>query len=194
MAQCSYQDCETKLYARGWCIKHYTRWQRYGSPETVRLVKYTSPEEAFAARTKRDDNGCLIWTGSKNPNGYGQMRVKGKLTQVHRWAYEKANGAIPDGLVIDHVCYTIACSNVEHLQAVTPKQNSENPSGLSKNNTSGYANVYWNKRGQKWKMGVMHGRRYIGGGSYPPYELHVAAFRARLLRNELHTNNLQDKV
>lgn len=37
-ATCTIEGCENKELARGWCSKHYWRWQRHGDPEAqVRL-------------------------------------------------------------------------------------------------------------------------------------------------------------
>jgi hypothetical protein len=35
-ATCEIEDCEAKVWARGWCAKHYRRWQRTGDPRTIR--------------------------------------------------------------------------------------------------------------------------------------------------------------
>lgn len=32
-AACQIQGCEKQCVARGWCHRHYKRWQRYGDPE-----------------------------------------------------------------------------------------------------------------------------------------------------------------
>ena len=29
---CSIDDCTARHYARGWCRKHYNRWERNGTP------------------------------------------------------------------------------------------------------------------------------------------------------------------
>lgn len=29
---CSVVECGSKPFCRGWCVKHYTRWQRHGDP------------------------------------------------------------------------------------------------------------------------------------------------------------------
>jgi hypothetical protein len=35
---CSIEGCETGAAARGWCRKHYNRWQRHGDPN-VTLIR-----------------------------------------------------------------------------------------------------------------------------------------------------------
>jgi hypothetical protein len=29
---CAVDECQAVVLARGWCVKHYTRWKRYGDP------------------------------------------------------------------------------------------------------------------------------------------------------------------
>ena len=52
-------------------------------------------------------------------NGYGRLRVNGKNSMAHRWAWEKVNGPIPDGLTIDHLCFNRACIEPAHMRIVT---------------------------------------------------------------------------
>lgn len=65
---------------------------------------------------KNDETGCLIWTGYRNPKGYGSISISpGKPGFAHRVAWELENGAIPDGLCVLHRCDMPACCNVGHL-------------------------------------------------------------------------------
>jgi hypothetical protein len=72
---------------------------------------------------------CLIWTGTKNKQGYGviNFRVsKGKQGGglVHRFAYELAFGeGSAAGLSVDHLCGVPLCCNPTHLEAVTVGEN-----------------------------------------------------------------------
>ena len=74
-----------------------------------------------------DDNGCWVWQGYIDRNGYGRIYDRtappGKRTEwVHRVSYSHFNGAIPERHEIDHTCQNTACMNPEHLDAVTKTQ------------------------------------------------------------------------
>jgi hypothetical protein len=66
--------------------------------------------------------GCWIWQKAK-AQGYGQTCHHGKVWGAHRWYYTQAKGPIPPGMWIDHLCRVKACVNPEHLEAVTPGEN-----------------------------------------------------------------------
>ena len=68
-------------------------------------------------------NGCVMWTGKLNNNGYGLVSVKGKWRLSHRVIYSLRNGPIPAGKVIMHKCDTPACCNTDHLKIGVQKDN-----------------------------------------------------------------------
>lgn len=80
-------------------------------------------EDRFAAKYVIAPSGCFEWKAAKSKGGYGVFRVGSSQVKAHRWAYERANGPIPEGLVIDHLCRNTSCVNPDHLEAVTIRAN-----------------------------------------------------------------------
>lgn len=77
---------------------------------------------------ERADRGfrtpCWICNRAKR-RGYARMSVNGRPNvAVHRYLYERANGPVPVGLELDHLCRQRDCVNPEHLQPVTTAVNS----------------------------------------------------------------------
>lgn len=189
---CTVSGCTSKHYARGYCSPHYQRIKSTGTvgDRPIEVKHRYNPEATFEGRTEWRGNH-LIWTGTADSNGYGAITVDGSKVQVHRYAWERVNGAIPEGLVIDHICFTPPCVNVKHLRLATSKQNNENKSGLQSNNKSGHRGVSWNKDRNKWAARVEHSGRVYQVGYFA--DLDEAAEAVRLKRLELFTHNLLDR-
>lgn len=93
-----------------------------GAPTTLEwLFDQCSPEP---------NGGCWLWTRSVCMSGYGRVQVAGKLQGAHRAASSLANGAIPDGLQLDHLCRVRCCINPDHLELVTAAENTRRGIGV----------------------------------------------------------------
>ena len=109
------------------------------------------------------ETGCHAWTGSKR-RGYGEVRLNGRKHPAHRLFWIGANGPIPDGMNVDHICWNKSCVNVEHLRLATPSQNNAYLRGAKRDNTSGHRNVYWDESKRRWRTVVdKDGKRYRFG-------------------------------
>ena len=82
-----------------------------------------TPQERLLRRVSVDGNGCWLWTGHINHNGYGTLWYLGKTTRAHRLSHEVHVGPIPTGLQIDHLCRVRRCVNPAHLETVTSREN-----------------------------------------------------------------------
>lgn len=127
---CSVDGCEKDARHIGLCLSHYKRYNRYGDPLAGSTNHYKDPEDAFNERTEENKStGCIEWTGSKDAKGYGQLRINRKAVKAHRYAWERVNGKIPDGLLIRHKCDNPRCVNIEHLETGTHKDNVDDMDG-----------------------------------------------------------------
>lgn len=134
---------------------------------------------------------CWLWTAYRNPDGYGKFKYEGQPRLAHRISYEWANGTIPAGMMLDHICHTRACVNPSHLRPVTNKQNQENPPGPPRTNSTGALGVYRKKRDGRYQARVVHNGRTTNAGTFTTLE--EAAEAARQLRLLLFTHNELDR-
>lgn len=124
---CIVENCEEKHAAKGYCSKHYVRFRRNGNPLVVKNI-HGDDQERFLSYCEMDESiGCLVWTGTKNPNGYGQICINGKTVYTHRYSYEFYHGPIPLTLQVHHSCNRghLSCVDPRHLVVGTHRQNME---------------------------------------------------------------------
>lgn len=81
-----------------------------------------TPESERFWRFVEITDGCWLWTGTKS-NGYGRFTImmasgRRRPTGAHRFAYKLMVGPIPAGLELDHLCFTPACVNPDHLEPI----------------------------------------------------------------------------
>lgn len=73
-------------------------------------------------------NGCWLWPGHHERNGYGltswcDSAGRQRRTTAHRLAYILTLGDIPQGYTVDHLCRTRSCVNPAHLEAISHREN-----------------------------------------------------------------------
>lgn len=70
-------------------------------------------------RSAPNEYGCIIASGRTDRDGY----VFWGRTRAHIAAWTEANGPVPDGMVLDHLCRQRACCALHHLEPVTQSEN-----------------------------------------------------------------------
>jgi len=116
---CSVERCDHgSPIVNGLCTVHYQRMFRIGTTELPSIA------ERFWSHVVTMPNGCMEWTGRIDRKGYGRVTVNSEHLAAHRFAWELANGPIPDGLHMRHfVCDNPPCCNPEHLLPGTHADN-----------------------------------------------------------------------
>jgi hypothetical protein len=89
--------------------------------------KRRSLEERLISKTVvTDDGDCHWYLGARSDKGYGVIsrggRGEGQI-YAHRASWEIHYGAIPDGLIVMHMCDVPYCVNPKHLVLGTHAQN-----------------------------------------------------------------------
>lgn len=96
----------------GWVKGQPLRYLR-GHQNRRHGQQYREEERGFSTR-------CWVWLGYITPDtGYGKIGRR----YAHRIYFEQANGPIPEGLVIDHLCRVRECVNPAHMEVVTNREN-----------------------------------------------------------------------
>src|SRR5690625_1858229 len=153
------------------------------------MAKFGDPRlpERFWAKVSRSGE-CWLWNAAKAA-GYGRFVIDGRMQGAHRVSYAALVGPIPQGMQVDHKCWTRACVNPEHLRLATNAQNGQNRSGSYSN--SGNRGVYWHARDRKWIAHARLNGEYYHGGSFDGLEEAKAA--AVALRSRLFAYSDADR-
>lgn len=99
---------------------------------------WSKVDKSGPVATLRPDLGpCWLWTAGKS-SGYGVFYLRhGQPVRAHRWAWEEANGPIPEGLELDHfACEVPACVNPTHVRPVSPRENQLRSNSISARNAA----------------------------------------------------------
>lgn len=154
-------------------------------------MKYSAEDtQRFWAKVAKSP-GCWNWNASKK-KGYGCFYFEKRIHSSHRVAFEIANGPIPAGMLIDHICHNRGCVNPNHLRLATTKQNAEHRLGAQGNNhSSGVRGVYWHDRNRMWRGIVTHNQKPILVGYFRTVVEAEAAVVSK--RNDLFTYNNADR-
>lgn len=97
--------------------------RKLGRPTRTRAQVIDHLAENFEV----DDNGCWVWTGRLQSEGYAAMTWKQDgiyhIPGGHRVVLHAIGQPVPRDKVVDHLCRNRACINPDHLEVVVQREN-----------------------------------------------------------------------
>lgn len=92
-------------------------------PDAIIQERVAEVAERLAGKTVMDANGCHLWTGYTQPNGYGWLSIRGHKIAAHRAALIVSGVDVPRHMDVCHKCDVRNCINPAHLYVGTRRQN-----------------------------------------------------------------------
>jgi len=134
----------------------------------------------FQDKLRRDENGCLLWTASITERGHGRFNVGGEVVRAHRFAWEMANGPVPDGFQVRQTCGVKSCVEVTHLELV------EEPRRRKP------ADLFWEKTRPDEESGCLLWTATMSSDGYGAFHLKGKQIRAHRFAWELKYGSIPE--
>jgi hypothetical protein len=122
---CSIENCGKKVFARGWCSRHWHRWRYHGDPLKGGTANGEPLQYFQETILTYEGNECLTWPYATNSAGYAHMYVDGRTQLISRLICSEVYGPAPPNHEAAHECGKghLACVAKRHLSWKTPVSN-----------------------------------------------------------------------
>lgn len=129
-ALCSIEGCGKPAKCRGWCARHYGRWQRLGDPLAGRAAQGEPRRWLEKISNSPEVEHCILWPFAVGSAGYGVFVEGGKHVYAHRTVCEMEHGPQPPGdNHAAHRCGNRLCVNRKHLRWASRSENEQDKIG-----------------------------------------------------------------
>lgn len=135
--------------------------------------KRSTPEQ-FWRRTRSARNGCRLWLGQRDRDGYGRLWWHGRKARAHRVAFFLTHGRWPNP-ECRHTCDRPPCVLDEHLVEGTHAQN------IAERNARG-----------RTARGFRNGRAKLRAHQVAAIRRSAAGLRAAARKYGLHHTTVRD--
>ena len=133
--KCTIDGCDRVHSGRGYCLKHYKRFVKYGDPFGG-STDWGAAQDFIRAAVLAGTDDCIIFPYYRNADGYGWMRFDGRNLGSHVVAAILAHGPKPTPK--HEACHTCGKG---HEGCVNPKH------------------IYWGTRADNTRDSYAHGAR-----------------------------------
>lgn len=150
------------------------------------------PNSPSGLRWKKKPNTNCVHVGKcagyllpKDRKGYGPVWYVGlgnKHENASRLIWLMIHGSIPTGMCVDHMNGVPSDNRIENLCLKTIGENTRAYTRRSSRNTSGYTNVYWYGRKQRWVARFLRKGKMVNAGSFKNIEDAARAADAAALK------------
>ena len=124
--------------------------------------------------------------------GYVCVKYKGITYKAQNIIWERHNGAIPEGYIVDHDNHIRSDNDITNLNLIHKAHNQKSKL-IGKNNKTGLMGVCWDKRRNKWMAYIGDNGKHIHIGYYEDIEVAKEArlaYQKKLGYNPSHNTRL----